>query len=241
MRLHYATMPTSADHLLAFAIAVGLPLRAWVMMRHLRTAAPSDVPRVRRTLWTRAILMQWTLVAAVALLWWMNHRSPIGLHLRLEPTPGLAGVLVGLATIVSLVLRTRSRLDHEPEARERARQQLTGLERLLPRTAAEGRFFAVLAVTAGVCEELLFRGFLVWYLGHFMPPMLALATQAALFGLAHAYQGRAGVLKTGFAGAFFTGVVVVSGSVLPAMLIHALMDLHAGDVARRVLPVDDAV
>jgi hypothetical protein len=35
-------------------------------------------------------------------------------------------------------------------------------------------------------------------------------------------------------GAFFTGVVWVSGSLVPAMLIHALMDLHAGDLARRM-------
>ena len=70
---------------------------------------------------------------------------------------------------------------------------------------------------------------------------VAAAAQVVIFGVAHLYQGVGGIVKTGFAGAFFTAVVWISGSLVPAMLIHALMDLHAGDLARRVLPEDTGI
>ena len=42
------------------------------------------------------------------------------------------------------------------------------------------------------------------------------------------------MLRTGFVGAFLTFVVLVSGSLYPAMLLHALMDLQAGRLALRL-------
>src|SRR5512147_378392 len=103
-------MLTLADHVLALFIVIGLPLRAWTAMRALRAAPAAAVPALRRRLWWRAIVMQWGLTAAVLGVWLHFHRSPVTLGLGLEPSAGLAGVLVGLTTIVSLVVRQRGAL-----------------------------------------------------------------------------------------------------------------------------------
>ena len=229
-------MLTLPDHLLALVIVIGLPLRALFGMRALRSATETALPALRRRLWARAMLSQWALVACVAALWLWTHRSPVSMRLVLLPTPGLVGVLVGLATIVSLVVRQRAAIAHDHTLRARVRERLASVQRLLPHSSREFQGFVPLAITAGVCEELLFRGFLLWYLAHLMPPPAAWVVQSVVFGLGHAYQGARGVLMTGIAGACFSGVVFVSGSLAPAMLIHALMDLHAGDLARRVFP-----
>ena len=231
-------MLTLADHALVLLIVVGLPLRALFGIRMLRARAPSEVPALRRRLWTRAVVTQWLLTGLVLAVWLAVRRSPITLGLALRPTPGLAGVLVGLTTIVTLVSRQRGALATDESLRARVRDRLAAVERLMPHSAAEFPRFAVLACTAGVCEEFLFRGFLLWYAAHWMPFTLACIAQAIVFGVCHAYQGPRGVLLTTLAGAFFTGVLLVAGSIWPAMLIHALMDLHAGDLARRVFPVE---
>ncbi len=227
-------MPVPLDHALVAFILFVLPLRAWWGMRALHAASEEALPALRRRLWARALIMQWTITALIAWVWWSEHRSPVSMSLVLRPTMGLVGVLVGLVTIVSLVLRQRSRIVNEPELQASVRQQLASVARLMPHSNAEFAGFAALAVTAGVCEEVMFRGFLTWYLAHFLPLPAAAALQIAIFGLAHLYQGRAGIVKTGLVGAFFTAIVAVSGSLFPAMLIHALMDLHAGDLARRM-------
>ena len=103
-------MLTLADHLIALIIVAGLPLRAWTGMRALRAAPAALVPALRRRLWWRAIAMQWSLATIVLVVWLRHYRSPITLGLGLEPTAGLAGVLVGLTTIVSVVVRQKARL-----------------------------------------------------------------------------------------------------------------------------------
>ncbi len=233
-------MLTAYDHLIVALIVVGLPLRAFIGMRALKAAPVAELPRLRPRLWWRGIVSQWALVGMVAALFHAMHRSPWSLRLAILPTPGLVGVLVGLTTIISLVVRQRASIATDDTLRQQVRARLASVERLLPRHAGEFPLFAALAITAGLCEEFLFRGYLLWYLAHVVPPPAAWALQALAFGLGHAYQGPRGIVTTGIAGAFFSAVVFVSGSLAPAMLIHALMDLHAGDLARRVFPAEPA-
>jgi membrane protease YdiL (CAAX protease family) len=110
----------------------------------------------------------------------------------------------------------------------------------MPRAGSDFKLFAALACTAGLCEEFLFRGYLGWFAALVLPFPVAPAVQALVFGLCHAYQGWRGIILTTFAGAFLTAMVLITGSLWPSILIHALMDLHAGDLARRVFPRDDA-
>ena len=225
-----------ADHLLVFTILIGLPIRAYFSMRSLRTAAPEALVALRRRLWTNAILSQWVLAGLVLALTLALGRAPATLMVVPRPTAGLLGVLLGLATMVSLVIRQRGSLATDEEVRERIRERLAPVARLMPASRAEFRLFAVLACTAGVCEEFLFRGYLLWYGSQFVPVMWAGLIQAVLFGVAHFYQGRRGILLTGFAGVFLTAVTFVTGSIWAAVLIHALMDLNAGDLSLRALP-----
>jgi len=232
-------MLTLADKLLVLLIVLGLPLRAWYGMRRLNAAPAGEVATLRPRLWARAILSQWVLVALVLAAWLASHRSVLTLGLGLRPTGGLAGVLVGLTTIVILVLRQRDAVDTDESIRERIRERLSPVERLMPRRGGDFKLFAALACTAGLCEEFLFRGYIAWVAGLLLPFPVAPAAQALVFGLCHAYQGWRGIVLTTFAGAFLTAVVLVTGSIWPSIVIHALMDLHAGDLARRVFPRDD--
>ena len=231
-------MLTLADTLLTLLIVIGLPLRAWFGMRALIAAPAGGVAGLRRRLWARAILSQWTLVAIVLAVWLASHRSLATLGLVLKPTGGLAGVMVGVVTIVAIALRQRGAVDTDPEIRQRVRARLAPVERLMPRAGPGFLRFAALACTAGLCEEFLFRGYLAWVAGLLLPFPVAPAVQAVVFGICHAYQGPRGIVLTTFAGAFLTAVVLVSGSLWPAVLIHALMDLYAGDLARCVFPPD---
>ena len=67
----------------------------------------------------------------------------------------------------------------------------TGADDLLPRTGEERGWFAAVAVTAGCCEELLYRGVLIAFgtgvLGLGVWPAAAIAV--VVFGAAHLYQG----------------------------------------------------
>ena len=86
-----------------------------------------------------------------------------------------------------------------------------------------------MSVTAGVCEEVLYRGFLVRYLHAgpgAVPALAAVGIAAGVFGLAHLYQGWTGVLLTAVVGVMFSGVLAVTGTLAVPMLLHAAIDLR---------------
>jgi membrane protease YdiL (CAAX protease family) len=110
----------------------------------------------------------------------------------------------------------------------------------VPRTTGEYRGMIVVALTAGVCEEFLFRGFVTWYFLEFWPGsrvglILAVTISAILFGFAHIYFGVRQVWVSAVVGAFFAAVVLAAGSLLPAMIVHAAMDLNSFDLGYRAL------
>jgi membrane protease YdiL (CAAX protease family) len=221
------------DHMLFVMLAVLFPLRAATFgYRRLSTADEADVPRVRMWLYRQVMAIQWSLVA-LAILIWLVFRRPWGaLGLHFEPNSRLIGVAVGVV-VSALLIVLRERTDQEGAA-ERARERVRHLERMLPHDARELRWFAAVAVTAGVCEELLYRGFLLWYLQNWVPIAPAIAAAAIIFGAGHFYQGARGMIMTGVVGAFLAAVYVLTGSLYASMVIHALMDLHAGRTGLRL-------
>ncbi|MGC1547828.1 MAG: CPBP family intramembrane glutamic endopeptidase [Rhodanobacter sp.] len=102
--------------------------------------------------------------------------------------------------------------------------------RMLPRTSRERWGFAALAVTAGLTEELIWRGFGLGALHSVLPhahSVLLVALAALAFGWAHLYQGYTGMLAAGVLGALLAVLYIDTGSLLWPMLVHVLLDLKA--------------
>ena len=106
----------------------------------------------------------------------------------------LSVVLVA-ASVALLVVQLWSVLRLPQERRVAARPQLGGVAFLLPHTLLEARWFVLLSMTAGFCEELLYRGYLVWFFAPWLGAVGAMAFIVAIFGVSHAYQGRKGAIR----------------------------------------------
>jgi hypothetical protein len=91
------------------------------------------------------------------------------------------------------------------------------------------------SLSAGFCEEFIFRGYLIWAFQPVCGLWGAAALSVVIFATAHAYQGAKGVSTTGAIGSLLTLVVLICGSLLPAMALHALVDIGQGLVAWLVL------
>jgi membrane protease YdiL (CAAX protease family) len=74
-----------------------------------------------------------------------------------------------------------------------------------------------------------FRGFGIAYVRFLWPDAgdgwIILIT-SAVFGLAHLYQGLRGVVLTGLVGAAFASMTLTTGSLVPAIAVHAMVDLR---------------
>jgi membrane protease YdiL (CAAX protease family) len=61
-------------------------------------------------------------------------------------------------------------------------------------------------------------------------------TAAVLFGLLHLYQGGLGILRTGSIGLVLGAGTLATGSLMPAILAHTLLDMTSTIVRVGALP-----
>jgi len=241
---------TILDHLFGLLLVVFLPpIGAW-QFRRLKARVAAGEPDARVGQY-RVIVAEQVLLTGAVLSLWLGLGRPWGL---LAPSvPGAWGWLeaVGWAAaalaVVLLVVQVVA-LARDEEALAAARRQIEPLAAFLPHTGRELRNFRLVSLAAGIGEEIIYRGFALAWLAAVsssvagLDPGGALAVAAVgsslIFGVAHAYQGPAGIVKTGVIGLILAGLALATGGLLAPMLVHAVVDLTSGQVAYLALADD---
>lgn len=101
-------------------------------------------------------------------------------------------------------------------------------EGMRPRNGAEIVLWIVMALTAGVCEETVYRGYLQRQFSAWTGSTAAgVMIQAVIFGLSHAYQGVKYVLLIIVIGCLYGVAAVVRRGLRANMICHALLDIAA--------------
>jgi len=191
----------------------------------------ADPARARLWIWGVTLFEQWGLVAVGAALWLWNERAWASVGLCVPDGWRLWGSLALILLLAVYYAKTAVRVAHNSAAKASVRKQLGTLAMLLPHTRTELSWFMATSLTAGFCEEFLFRGYFTWTFAPWLGWWGAAALSVPFFAILHAYQGWTGILRTGAVGVLFTLVVAIFGSLFPAIAIHALVDIGAGVIA----------
>ena len=105
---------------------------------------------------------------------------------------------------------------------------------LLPRGPLEVTVWIGLSLTAGFCEESIFRGYLQTQFRALTGSVpAAVMLQAVIFGVSHGYQGLRNVIAITVYGALIGALAVWRRSLKPGMILHAWTDIFSGVFARR--------
>jgi membrane protease YdiL (CAAX protease family) len=231
---------TPYDLLLIVFAALLMPVLSTLNGR--RLARDPDAPLVPR--YWRTLARGWLAVAALALLWHGTGRSAALLGLDIPVSAwGRDGLgVVAVVCVAYIVIFFNVERLVSPARYELLRAQMRRIK-ILPRTTGELIVFLAVAVTAGIWEELIYRGFLIWAFAPYATLAGAVVLSSAVFGLGHIYQGPRGVLTTAVLGFVFALGFVTTRSLWWVMAAHALVDLYGGTLAWRVLrmrPADGA-
>ena len=224
------------EHLLVFYLVVAVPIVDHFDMARLTAAADANV-KIRYYRKTIAWLWICAVLAVVA--------AGIGAMSAVSLKPGDASWRLGhgwasllvealLVAFVALLLLPAAvalwkNWTRKPRKWSSEQVLLKSLGFILPATAEQRRLWVVLCISAGVCEEVLYRGFLLRYL-HTFPFSLsltwAIVLSSIIFAMGHLYQGPAGAIQTAAMGIIFCLMFVLTGNLLIPILVHAVMDLR---------------
>jgi len=220
--------------LIFLILSVVLPWRGRLRLRQL-LARPAGGSKEKLVLYGSTIAFQWLLAGVVAWRAIARGLSMADLGLVRPFTSGLFLVtLAGAALVGTFQWFNLRRVGGMSGPIPDFMRKLT--ERVLPVSMMEYGPYAALAITAGVCEEFLYRGFAMAALSRlgWAAWMVVLVT-SVLFGLAHTYQGRSGILGTALMGVVFGIGRIWLQSLVPVSAWHATVDLVAGVAAPKFL------
>jgi len=100
---------------------------------------------------------------------------------------------------------------------------------MIPHGGIEALLWVPLSISAGICEEFVFRGYLQRQLAALTrSPVAGLLLSALVFGVAHGYQGVSSVVVITVYGVLFGVLAHLSRSLVPGILAHAWQDLASG-------------
>jgi len=207
--------------------AVILPWRGRSRLKKLLEKAHVGTAE-RLSLYASTIAFQWASVAVVGWRAWAHGYTLSEMGLVIDWRMGIMLAAVLGATILAagqwFNLRRMGRLS---SPRGAILQALA--DRIFPQSSVELLPYFALAVTAGVCEEFLYRGFAMAVLARAgLPPWSVVLFSAILFGLAHIYQGRGGFVSTLVIGTVFGTARIAYYSLVPVITWHVAVDVVAG-------------
>jgi len=221
------TIEIITKHLIAMFLIVAVPI--WDHFETKRLKSSTD-PRVKIRSYKKTIAWLWGFSALACIVF--GWRAVLTIHRDAGEASWLPGTafVIGFtgAAVVALFVPIMVMMRSET-TRARVAKSLERLNFILPGTAEERRWFVLVAITAGVCEEILYRGFLIQYFRE-LPVHVglteALVVSGCVFGIAHVYQGIIGMVQTAILGTLFGVLFVTTGSLFFPMLLHAVIDLR---------------
>lgn len=224
------------DHVFVLVIAVVHPMLGYFSFQRLIMRAATGMRIDRLRLYNGTLASHWVLFVIAIAIWTTAERTPrqLGMTISLNGGFFLAAVLTA-AGIAALLRQLNQVLSSGLEQLRRLRARIGDVEIILPASPTELGRFTWLALSAGIVEETLWRGYLFWYLQHFMPLWATALVSTVGFGLAHAYQGFGNVPRIIAVGAAFALLYMMSGSVWLPILLHAIVDLVQGRLAYEIV------
>ncbi len=189
--------------------------------------APEPRPRIR--VYALIIAGHWLATAwAIAVmgpsvLWNVSLNSSAAKWLPQSPIVAVM-VLISLCVMAWPVLLARI-----PTKASAIKQALSRISYVIPQNQREKLWWIVLSLTAGICEECIFRSFLFWYLQR--PPWhsgvaIAIGIACAIFAVGHFYQGWLPALGTGALALLFFVFFLATGNLVLPIAMHILTDLR---------------
>lgn len=137
-------------------LATGFILDHFVLWRGFLKRSPADPAGARRWIWSGWLALLWALTIVGAAVWAWQGRTLAALGMVL---PGGWRLLVALGVVSVLVLYFARMAAGMARTRRTKRVRMPEpIARLLPHDGAELGWFVALSLSAGFCEEFIFRG-----------------------------------------------------------------------------------
>lgn len=211
-------------HALAVFIAAGVPILNVYGLRRLKKQATSTSKIMT---YLQTIIVLWVMTG---LIWYVSTADRL-IYFQHQYT--LSGIVMALFIICSIYLIivtiTPLILMRHPAHRQQMQQSFQARAFIMPLTTKERAWFAIVAVSVGICEEIIFRSFLTQYFMHHpfeLSVIISTSIAMLIFAYGHFHQGLNGVINAAVFAFVMSILFMITGSLLLPIFIHIIYDLR---------------
>lgn len=226
--------PTWVDYILIFIFGFLLPIGTGLRSAALFKSSTLHFNSYSRRRFYLGNSLSLFLMAAVIMVVWLLYGRPmeeLGFRLPFNEFHSVTYLLSGLFVFIFLADSLYSSWEMNS-----SKENLKEFKRhapFMPTEKDDLPTYLIMCMSAAVFEEIVFRGYLITVvqkLFHSFPAAdtMALLIPAILFSIAHYYQGLAAVFKIAVLSFLFGMIYWYSGSLIPVILLHFLVDLMSG-------------
>ena len=215
---------------LVLALFIGLVYPAYFVLTHKKTNNQIKIDeRFKLADYKRTIFIFWTTTILILI----NSFYDQGLDLNLYPVFNIVGIVLSVLVILFILFQLKQ-LVVTYETAPAVRERLGEVYDYLPKTKIELNWFILLSISAGICEEIIFRVFLFSVLVQDAGLIVAFVLTNITFALTHIGSGKQNLLSSFILGLLFTSIYYFTNNIWIVVVLHTAIDINAGVLGYRI-------
>lgn len=214
--------------LLATLVGVFFPAYILLTYKKINTRIKKQ-SRYRLLDYKQTILIFWVLTITILINYFVHQQPKMNFY------PKISWINVGIM-IVALVLSAwqYKTIKHSDFNHLSVKEKIKHIYHYLPRNTNELNWFILLSVSAGICEEIMFRLFLFEFVKNNIGVISAFAISNLIFALTHIGSGKLNMINSFILGLLFSSIYYYTENIWIAVVLHVLIDINIGILGYRV-------
>ncbi|WP_409346781.1 CPBP family intramembrane glutamic endopeptidase [Paenibacillus sp. MBLB4367] len=208
------------DHLFVILICSVFPIFTFYQIRSLKSHSNE---KLKIRMFWKMCALYWIFAIPIMLLYPIFTAAPAdSIPFWFVIVCQVAGILLVASDFLPILL-----VSFNTELRDKLQEQFKENNFIYPETRREQLGFVFVAITVGICEEIMFRSFMYEYIKEHLSlgALWSLIIASIIFALGHYIQGIGGVIVSLVLGLFLGTLYIWGGTLLAPILVHILFDL----------------
>ena len=212
------------------AVLIGIIYPIYIVFTHKKVNdSINNDSKFRLIDYKQTILIFWSLTLLILCNFFAYKQPDLNFNPKLSLiSTGLIILTVGFAYFQYRTSKI------SPSDTNAVKEKLKDIYHYLPKTRNELKWFSFLSVSAGFCEEIIFRLFLFEILKMNSNLIIAFTVTNLIFAITHIGSGKNNLISSFILGLLFSVIYYFTENIWIAILLHIAIDINAGILGYRI-------
>jgi membrane protease YdiL (CAAX protease family) len=185
----------------------------------------------------RTIFVFWALTILIVINFYIFKQPTLNFY----PKITLINLLLIVLVFSFAILQYRSGGKITINDVQNVREKLKDIYYYLPKTHKELVVFILISLSAGVCEEIIFRLFLFHFLNEYLYTIGAIVLTNLIFTFTHIGSGKSNLIFSFILGLLFSTLYYYTNNIWIAVLLHISIDINVGILGYKLSVLENTI